>query len=166
MSRKALLMLTVTATIATLTLSSHAAFAQFPPPPPMGGVPAPGGPPMGGGGPPAFAGRPSIGPGGGGPAPLLGAGAAPRGDVRSLGGVRGGRPVANSVRSASAGFSRSDGYGRYVGSQSRYRAAYVAGAYAAGAYAGYGYGRSGYEYQSDSDCYYVYRRHTRVLVCE
>src|SRR3954451_19497406 len=112
MKRKTL-MLSLTATLATATLSTHAAFAQFPPPPPMGGPPpiaAGGPPPMAAGGPPAFRGPP-IRPNGappaglGSPAPRLGAGAVPRGDLRALGSVRaGGRgapAVATSARSAS-----------------------------------------------------------------
>jgi hypothetical protein len=61
-------------------------------------------------------------------------------------------------------YSRSgdDGH-RYGGSRYGYRAAYAAGAYAAGAYTGYAYGRG---YNSDSDCYFVYRRQRRVLVCD
>ena len=116
-----------------------------------------------------------MGPGGapragfGGPAPRLGAGPGPRGDVRALGGVRaagrGGPAAARSVqaRSASVSYSRSGSYGD-GGRRYGYGAAYAAGAYAAGAYAGYGYGRSNYGY-SDSDCYYVYKRYRRILVC-
>jgi hypothetical protein len=61
-------------------------------------------------------------------------------------------------------YSRSgdDGH-RYGGSRYGYRAAYAAGAYAAGAYTGYAYGRG---YNSDSDCYSVYRRQRRILVCD
>ncbi len=74
MSRKALLTLSVSVTLATISLAPTAVFAQFPGPPPMG----PGGPPpIAAGGPPAFAGPPSMGLGGavhgglGGPAPAL-----------------------------------------------------------------------------------------------
>ena len=103
----------------------------------------------------------------GGLAPRFGAGAGPRGDLRALGGVRaGGRDgpaVARSVqaRSASVGYSRygssSHGYG---GRRYGYGAAY-----AAGANAGYAYGSSNDGHYSDSDCYYAYSRHRRVLVC-
>jgi hypothetical protein len=173
MSWKTLLKLSVSVTLATISFAPTAVFAQFPGPPPMG----PGGPPpMAAGGPPAFGGAPPMGPGGaphaglGGPGPRLGAGVGPRGDLRALGGVRaggrGGPAVAGSVRSASVSVSRSGGYGYgYGGSRYGHRAAYAAGAYAAGAYTGYAYGRSSYGYYSDSDCYYVYRRHRRVLVC-
>ena len=90
MSRKTLLTLSVSVTLATISMAPTAVFAQFPGPPPMG----PGGPPpIAAGGPPAFASPPPMGPGGaahaglGGPAPRLGAGAGPRGDLRALGGV-------------------------------------------------------------------------------
>jgi len=114
-----------------------------------------------------------MGPGGvphagfGGPAPRLGAGAGPRGDPRALSGVRaGGREgpaVARSVQARSASVSEgrsgrfSHGYG---GQRYGYGAAYVAGAYA-----GYAYGSSNDGHYSDSDCYYAYSRHRRVLVC-
>jgi hypothetical protein len=162
MSRKTLLTLSVSVTLATISLAPTAVFAQFPGPPPMG----PGGPPpIPAGGPPAFASPPPMGLGGaahvglGGPAPRLGAG--PRGDLRALGGVRaGGRDgpaVARSVqaRSASGSFSHGDGGRRYG----------YGAAYAAGAYAGYAYGSSNDGYYSDSDCYYAYSRHRRVPVC-
>jgi hypothetical protein len=119
-----------------------------------------------------------MGPGGaahagfGGPAPRLGAGAGPRGDLRALGGVRaGGRDgpsVARAVqaRSASVSYGRSGNFSHgYGGRRYGYGAAYAAGAYAAGAYASYGYGSSNDGYSSDSDCYYAYSRHRRVLVC-
>ena len=170
MSRKTLLTLSVSVTLATISLAPTAVFAQFPGPPPMG----PGGPPpIAAGGPPAFASPPPMGPGGaphaglGGPAPRLGAGAGPRGDLRALGGVRaGGRDgpaVARSVqaRSASVSDSRSGSFSHGYGGR---RYGYGA-AYAAGAYAGYAYGSSNDGYYSDSDCYYAYRRHRRVLVC-
>jgi hypothetical protein len=98
----------------------------------------------------------------GGPAPRLGVGAGPRGDLRALGGVRaGGRDgptVARSVqaRSASVSYSRSSYGGRRYG---------YGAAYAAGAYAGYAYGNSSGDNYSDSDCYYAYSHHRRVLVC-
>ena len=169
MFKKTLLTLSVSVTLATISLAPTAVFAQFPGPPPMG----PGGPPpIAAGGPPAFASPPPMGPGGapragfGGPAPRLGAGTGPHGDLRGLGGVRaGGRDgpaVARSVqaRSASVGYSRygssSHGYG---GRRYGYGAAY-----AAGAYAGYAYSSKDGNY-SDSDCYYAYSRHRRVLVC-
>ena len=61
MSRKTLLTLSVSVTLATISLAPTAVFAQFPGPPPMG----PGGPPpIAAGGPPAFAGPPPMGPGG------------------------------------------------------------------------------------------------------
>jgi hypothetical protein len=103
----------------------------------------------------------------GGPAPRLGAGAGPGGDLRALGGVRaGGRDgpaVARLVqaRSASVNYSRSGSFRHGYGGR---RYGYGA-AYAAGAYAGHAYGSSSDGYYSDSDCYYVYSRHRRVLVC-
>ena len=102
----------------------------------------------------------------GGPAPRLGAGAGPRGDLRALGGVRaGGRDgpaVARSVqaRSASVGYSR---YGSFSHGYGGRRYGYGA-AYAAGAYAGHAYSSNDGSY-SDNDCYYAYSRHRRVLVC-
>jgi hypothetical protein len=159
-------------TLATLSMAPTVAFAQFPGgPPPIG----PGGPPpIGAGGPPALGGPPPMGPVGasragfGGPAPRLGAGAAPGGDLKALGDLRaadrGGSAVIGSARSASVSISRSGGYG---GSTYGYRtAAYAAGAYAAGVYSGSAYGRSSYEYDSGSSCYYVYRRHRRLVVCD
>ena len=119
MSRKTLLTLSVSVTLATISLAPTAVFAQFPGPPPMG----PGGPPpiAAGGGPPAFGGPSSMGPGGaahaglGGPAPRLGAGAGPRGDLGALGvraGGRDGPAVARSVqaRSVSVSYSRSGSF--------------------------------------------------------
>ena len=42
-----------------------------------------------------------------------------------------------------------------------------AASYAAGyAYAGYAYGGARSSYYASSDCYYVYRRHRRYLVCD
>jgi hypothetical protein len=171
MSRKTLLTLSLSATLATISLAPTAVFAQFPGPPPMG----PGGPPpIAAGGPPAFASPPPMGPGGaphaglGGPAPRSGAGAGPRGDLRALGGVRtGGRDgpaVAGSVqaRSASVSFSRSGSLSHGYGAR---RYGYGA-AYVAGASAGYAYGSSSNEGNySDSVCYYAYGRHRRVVVC-
>jgi hypothetical protein len=148
MSRKTLLTLSVSVTLATISLAPTAVFAQFPGPPPV----APGGVPHAG-----F----------GGPAPRLGAGAGPRGDPRALGGVRvGGRDgpaVARSVeaRSASVGYSYS---GRFSHGYDGRRYGYGV-AYAARAYAGYAYGSSNDGNYSDSDCYYAYSRHRRVLVC-
>src|SRR3954467_11641517 len=114
MSRKTLLTLSVSVTLATISLAPTAVLAQFPGPPPMG----PGGPPpIAAAGPPAFASPPPMGPGGvahaglGGPAPRLGAGAGPRGDLRALGGVRAGGSdgpaVARSVQARSASVSYS-----------------------------------------------------------
>jgi hypothetical protein len=164
MSRKTLLTLSVSVTLATISSAPTAVFAQFPPPPPMG----PGGPPpIAAGGPPAFAGPPPMGPGGGpgvgfgGPAPRLGAGAGPRGDLRASEAIRGGPGVANAARGASFSYGRSGEYGsRYGGRRYGYGAAY-----AAGAYAGYAYGNSNDGSYSDSDCYYANSRHRRVLVC-
>jgi len=69
-----------------------------------------------------------------------------------------------AARAASLSSSRSGGYGYgHGGSRYGYRAAYAAGAYAAGAYSGDGYGR---EYSSGCDCYYVYSRSRRLLVCD
>ena len=114
-----------------------------------------------------------MGPGGaahadlGGPAPRLGAGAGPRGDLRALGGVgAGGRegPAgarAVQARSASVSYSRSGSFSNGYGGR---RYGYGA-AYAAGAYAGYAYGSSNDGNYSDSDCYYAYGRHQRVPIC-
>lgn len=163
MTRKTL-MLPLAAVLASLTLSPQAAFAQFPPPPPMAGPPpiaAGGPPPLAAGAPPAFAARPPIGLGStphaglGGGAPRLGAGPAAPGNIA---GVRRGGP-ANATRAGSAGFG---GYGRYDRLRYGYRGAYAASAYA-GAAAGYAYGRG---YSSDGDCYYTYTRQRRVLVCD
>ncbi len=164
MFRKTLLTLSISATLATISLAPSAAFAQFPPPPPTAA-----------GGPPALAGPPPMGSGGapragfGGPPPRLGAGPAPRGDLRALGGGRGAPAVASATRSASVSYNRFGGYSgnhgyRHGGSRYGYRAAYTT--YAVGAHADYAYGRSRYGYDSDSDCYYVYRRYRRVLVCD
>ncbi|WP_038951229.1 hypothetical protein, partial [Bradyrhizobium genomosp. III] len=122
-----------------------------------------------------FAARPPIGPGGapraglGGPAPRLGTGPAPRGDLAAAGRVgaagRGGPTVESAVRGTSVTYNRFGDHGRYGGYQYGHRAAYVAGAYAAGASAGYTYGRSRDDYSSDSDCHYVYGRYRRVMVC-
>ena len=170
MTRKTLLTLSVSATLAIISFAPTAVFAQFPPPPPMGlGGP----PPIAAGGPPAFGGPPPMGPGGapragvGGPAPRLGAGAGPRGDLRALDGVRaggrGGPAVARSVeaRSASVGYIHS---GRFSHGYGGRRYGYGA-AYAAGAYASYAYGSANAGNYSDSDCYYAYSHHRRVLVC-
>ena len=107
-----------------------------------------------------------MGPGGvphaglGGPAPRLGAGAGPRGDIRALGGVRAGGSdgpaVARSVqaRSASVSYGRSGSFSHgYSGRRYGYGAAY-----AAGAYASYAYGSSNDGNYSDSDFYYAYSR--------
>ena len=170
MARKALLTLSVSATLAAILLAPTAVFAQFPGPPSMG----PGGPPLiAAGGPPAFASPPPMGLGGapragfGGPAPRLGAGAGPRGDLRALGGLRaGGRDgptVARSVRARSALVSDSRS-GRFSHGYGSRRYGYGA-AYDAGAYAGYAYGSTNDGYYSDSDCYYAYRRHKRIPDC-
>jgi hypothetical protein len=161
MSWKTHLTLSVSVTLATISLAPTAVFAQFPGPPPMG----PGGPPpIAAGGPPAFGGHPPTGPGGapragfGGPAPRLGAGPGPRGDLGALGvraGGRGGPAVARLVqaRSASVNYSRSGSFSHgYGGRRYGYGAAYAAGAY-------------GSSNDADSDCYYAHRRHRRVLVC-
>src|SRR6267142_6185876 len=135
MSRKTLLTLSVSVTLATMSLAPTAVFAQFPGPPPMG----PGGPPpISAGGPPAFASPPPMGPGGapragfGGPAARLGAGAGPRGGRRALGGVRAGGSdgpaVARAVqaRSASVSYSRSGSFSHgYGGRRYGYGAAYA-----------------------------------------
>jgi hypothetical protein len=170
MSRKTLLRLSVSVTLATISLAPTAVFAQFPGPPPMG----PGGPPpiAAGGGPRAFGGPSSMGPGGaahaglGGPAPRLGAGAGPRGDLGALGvraGGRDGPAVARLVQacSASVNYGRSGSFSHGYGGR---RYGYGA-AYAAGAYAGYAYGNSSGDNYSDSDSYYAYSHHQRVPVC-
>lgn len=170
MFRKTLLTLSVSVTLVTIWLAPSPVFAQFPGPPPMG----PGGPPpIAAGGPPAFASPPHMGPGGapragfGGPAPRLGAGAGPRGDLRAPGGVRaGGRDgsaIARSIqaRSASVSYGRSGSFSHGYGGR---RYGYGA-AYAAGASAGYAYGSSNDGNYSESGCYYAYSRHRSVLVC-
>jgi hypothetical protein len=163
------LTLSVGVMLAAISLAPTAVFAQFPGPPPMG----PGGPPpIAAGGPPAFGGPPPMGPGGalragfGGPAPRLGAGAGLRGNLGTpsvRAGGRDGPAVARSVqaRSASVSYSRSGSFSHgYSGRRYGYGAAY-----AAGAYAGHAYGSSNDGAYSDSDCYYVYKRHRRILVC-
>ncbi|CUT09456.1 hypothetical protein BF49_0536 [Bradyrhizobium sp.] len=171
------LMLVVSATLATVTLSPHTAFAQFPPPPPMAGPPpiaAGGPPPLATGGPPAFAARPPMGPGGvprAGPAPRLGEASAPRGALAAAeragaGGGHAGRAVASAARGTSVTYNRFEGYGRYGGSRQGYRAAVAAGAYAAGATAAYAYSGASYGYSSETGCYYVYGRYRRVLICD
>ncbi|WP_246207367.1 hypothetical protein [Bradyrhizobium rifense] len=67
--------------------------------------------------------------------------------------------MANATRATSMASGRVGGYGRYGEARHGYRAAYAAGAYAAYAY-------SGSRYSPDSDCYYVYRRYRRAMVCE
>ena len=57
------------------------------------------------------------------------------------------------------------GYGHGARAAS-YAASYAAGAYAGYAYAGYAYGGARSSYYASSDCYYVYRRHRRYLVCD
>ena len=178
MSRKILLMVSTTMTLATMTLSPNAAFAQFPPPPLAGPPPiaAGGPPPLPAGGPPALAGRLPVGPVGppragvGGLAPRLGAEPAPRGALAAAerAGVdgRGGPAVAGAVRGTPVTYNRFGGYGRYGETSRGHLASHAAGAYAAGATAGYAYGGSRYGYSSDSDCYYVYRRYRRILVCD
>jgi hypothetical protein len=74
--------------------------------------------------------------------------------------------VASAVRGTSVTYNRFAGYGRHSEPRYGYRAAHAAAAYAAGATAGYAYGGSRYGYSSDSDCYYVYRRYRRILVCD
>ena len=102
----------------------------------------------------------------GGPAPRLGAGAGPRGDLGALSvraGGRDGPAVARAVqaRSVSVSDGRSGSFSHgYGGRRYRYGAAY-----AAGAYAGYAYGNSSGDNYSDSDCYYANSHHQRVLVC-
>jgi len=98
----------------------------------------------------------------GGPAPRLGVGPDPRGNLGALSvraGGRAGPAIARSVqaRSASVNYSRSGSFSHGYGGR---RYGYGA-AYAAGAYAGYAYGSSN---DADSDCYYAHR-HRRVLVC-
>jgi len=46
-----------------------------------------------------------------------------------------------------------------------YRAVYDWTGFYIGAHTGYSYGSSNNSYYSDSDCYYTYTRHRRVLVC-
>ncbi|TFV75822.1 hypothetical protein E4K64_14625 [Bradyrhizobium frederickii] len=159
MSRNTLVMLSFGAVLVSIALAPTASLAQFPPPPPMAAM---GPPPVPAGGAPGLGGPPPIGAGGGmragapGPGPRLGAAAGPRGNFAAVGASR---------RALVTGRVSSGGYGRWGGrSYHGYRAAYVAGAYAAGAYAGHGYGRSRYGYSDD--CYYVYGRHRRVLVCD
>jgi hypothetical protein len=70
--------------------------------------------------------------------------------------------VANAARATSVTSNRFEG--RHGEARYGYRAAYAAGAYAAGVASGYAY--RGVGYSSDGDCYYVYRRDRRVMLCE
>ena len=154
--------------LAAISLAPGVATAQFLPPPPI----APAGPPPApAGGPPPLAGAPRLGPGGppraelAGPAPRLGPGGGPRGNFVTGNNVHGGAAVLNSARATSINVGRSGGYGyAHGGSHYGYRATYTAAGYAAGASAGYAYGRSAYE--SETGCYYVHRRHRRILICD
>lgn len=171
MSKKNLLMLSVSVMFGAALVAPSAALAQFGPPP---------------GPPPALAGPPP-GFGAGGPPPGLGGG----GPV--LGGTPGAPP--RDIAGAPPHFSRLDGpvgpHGLDRGGPAKFRgvegraAAYSANGYARNSYTNYGYGRgyrhayaatatAAYAYgradaSSDDGCYYVsaYRRYgTRdVLVC-
>ncbi|WP_192859537.1 hypothetical protein [Bradyrhizobium sp. DOA9] len=164
MISKTLSAFAVTVTLAASSLAPSIAFAQFPPPPPM--APA-GPPPMAPAAPPAVAGPGPAALGG----PRLGPAAGPRADLAARG-VGGGPAVVSAARTTAinvghGGFYRYGGvhgYGHGYGYGAR--AASYAGAYAAGAYAGYAYGGARSSYYSSSDCYYVYRRHRRYLVCD
>ncbi|TFV71439.1 hypothetical protein E4K64_26660 [Bradyrhizobium frederickii] len=145
--------LAVTLGVAFATMPA-AAFAQFPPPPPMASpaVPAAGPP------------RPGPGPGLGAPPPRLGPAAVPRADpaARGLGRVP---TVANSARAVSVNIGRGDYAHHRLGTYGT-RAASYAGAYAAGVYAGHAYDDSRSSYYASGNCAYVYRRHRRVLICD
>jgi hypothetical protein len=152
MSSKKLVTFAVGVTLATISLGPTAAFAQFPPSPPMG-----------------LAGPPHVAPRAGlsGPAPRLGLAAGPRADLAAAKGADGAPSVVSSARIASFNIGHSRGYGyQHGGPRYASHAAMYAGAYAAGAYAGYAYGGAGYGSRSESACYYIYRRSRRILVCD
>ncbi|KRQ08366.1 hypothetical protein AOQ71_22365 [Bradyrhizobium manausense] len=147
------------ATIAASSLAPSMAFAQFPPPPPM--APA-GPPPIAAAAPPAFAGPGPAALGG----PRLGPAAGPRADLAARG-AGGGPTLVNAARTTAVNIGGAGyRYGGVHGYGYGARAASYAGAYAAGAYAGYSYGGARSSGYSSSDCYYVYRRHSRYLVCD
>ena len=179
MSKKNLLMLSVSVMFGAALVAPSAALAQFGPPP--GPPPALAGPPPGFG-----AGGPPPGFGAGGPPPGLGAGGPP------LGGAPGAPP--REIASGPPHFSRLDAavgpHGLDRGGQANFRgiegraAAYSANDYARNSYTNYGHGRgyrhayaaatAAYAYgradaSSDDGCYYVsaYRRYgtRRFLVC-
>jgi hypothetical protein len=172
MSKKNLLMLSLSVMFGAALVGPSAALAQFGPPP---------------GPPPALAGPPP-GFGAGGPPPGLGAGGP------ALGVAPGAPP--HDIAGGPPHFSRLDGavgpHGLDRGGPAKFRgvegraAAYSANGYARNSYTNYGYGRgyrhaytaatatAAYAYgraeaSSDDGCYYVsaYRRYgtRRVLVC-
>ena len=164
MPSKRFLTFAVGVTLATISLASTVALAQFPLPPPM--APA-GPPPMPAAGLPTFAGPSGRGADLGGTAPHLGPATGPRPDLAATRRVGGAPAILNSTRAASVDIGHSGAYGHHVGgARYDYRAAHAAGAYAAGASAGYAYGRSRDGYYSGSDCQYIYRRHRRIPVCD
>ncbi|MDF0493711.1 hypothetical protein [Bradyrhizobium yuanmingense] len=104
--------------------------------------------------PPSFAGPPRPGP-------------VPRAGLAAQG-VGGGPAVVNAARTAAINIGSVGGY-RHAGEHGYGygpRAASYAASYAAGAYAGYVYGGAHSNYYASGDCYRVYRRHRRYLVCD
>ena len=175
MLKKAFLILSASAILATGVFAPTATLAQLPGPPPL---PGPASPPPGLGGPPP-------GPGGG-PPPQLGLGGLPRppgpggtpprplgapSDFARLGGPSGFRGVDRAIQGngrdfqgRTAGYTegRSSGYGYDRGGWTRRW-----GRYGASVYGSYGYSNGSDSYASADGCYYVYSRYARrrVLVC-
>lgn len=169
MFKKAFLILSASAILATGVFAPTATLAQLPGPPPL---PGPAGPPPGLGGPPPGLGGPlgglprPPGPGGTPPRPL----GAPS-DFARLGRPSGFRGVDRAIQGngrdfqgRTAGYTegRSSGYGYDRGGWARRWGRY--GAYVYGSY-GYSDGSNSYAYADG--CYYAYSRHARrrVLVC-
>jgi hypothetical protein len=109
MLSKTLSTLAVAVTVAASPLVPTAAFAQFPPPPPMA---PPGPPPTVPATPPTFAGPPQPGPVAG-PGPRLGAAAGPRADLAARG-DGGGPTIVNAPRRTAANIGGAGAY-RYGG---------------------------------------------------
>ena len=180
MFKKAFLILSASAILATGVFAPTATLAQLPGPPPLPGPAGPppglGGPPPGLGGPPPALGGPP--PGLGGAPPQLGLGGLPRppgpggtpprplgapSDFARLGGPSGFRGVDQAIRGNGRDFQgRSSGYGYDRGGWARRWGRY--GAYVYGSY-GYGDGSNSHAYADG--CYYAYSRYARrrVLVC-
>ena len=181
MSKKNLLMLTVSVLLGVALVAPSAALAQFGPPP--GPPPALAGPPpgLGAGGPPPGLGAggpplggPPAGPAAGFPRGPVGApprdvaGGPPR--LNGAGGLqglaRGGQATLRGIEGRGAGYN-TNSYARNSYNSYGYGRSYRYGSYEAAA-AAYAYGRS--YGSSDDGCYYVstYRRYgaRRILVCD